>query len=122
MAAPDEARDTGRISTSSYKKSGHRPMQMVVSSSSKKPGQGKNNRDKSFGARASGLKEKRGRQEQGGRPTDVVGEREITFVPTKNERPQRRQQQERDEGGERSPEGAQRRRSRHIGEPNLTLR
>ncbi|KAF2143708.1 uncharacterized protein K452DRAFT_317162 [Aplosporella prunicola CBS 121167] len=98
-APPDEARDTGRISTSSYKKSGHRPMQMVVSSSSKKPGQGKNNRDKSFGARASGLKEKRGRQEQGGRSTDVVGEREITFVPAKKERPQRRQQ-EMDEGDE----------------------
>lgn len=75
--------DNGRISSSSYKKAGHKSQrgpQMVVSSSSRKPQQ---HRDKSFGARVSKLKE---RAPAVTTNTTVVGEREITFQPAKKQK------------------------------------
>jgi len=93
----DDARDKNRISSSTYKKSGHRTQgsgprgpQMRVSKSSvggKKPasGNGTGRRDRSFGALAAGLKDREsgggvgagGRSRAGG----VVGEKEVTFAP-----------------------------------------
>ncbi|KAF4541849.1 hypothetical protein BFW01_g3675 [Lasiodiplodia theobromae] len=94
----EKEKDTGRISSSTYKKSGHRPMpQMVVSSSKKKPSQ--TNRDRSFGARAANLK---GKPRTGGAAAaggaTVVGEREITFAPKGREKPQRGPREGGDEG------------------------
>lgn len=78
--------DKNRISSSSYKKSGHhnrdqRRPQMVVSSTGKRPQQG---RDKTFGSRVSKLKD--GEAPRRGGNTLVVGEREITFAPEKKSR------------------------------------
>ncbi|KAF2729534.1 nucleolar protein 10 [Polyplosphaeria fusca] len=74
------SQDKNRISTSEYKKSGHKSQrgpQMVVSSSNRKPRQ---SRDQTFGSRVSKLKDRRA-------PTSanntVVGERQITFAPAK---------------------------------------
>ncbi|KAK8190013.1 WD repeat protein [Phyllosticta capitalensis] len=79
----EQDKDAGRISSSSYKKSGHRPMpQMVVSSSNKKQGQAK---AKSFGSLAANLKEKR-KGEGRASGLGVVGEREITFAPTQKQK------------------------------------
>ena len=71
-AAP-KAQDSGRISSVSYKKSGHRPQQPQMRvTSSKKPQQA---RDRSFGSRA-----KQSRPAKTNTST-VVGEREMTFAP-----------------------------------------
>ncbi|KAL8867217.1 MAG: hypothetical protein Q9174_005804 [Haloplaca sp. 1 TL-2023] len=98
---PDvKAKDTGRVSSSSYKKSGHRSQQQpqVRVSSSKAPHRAK---DRSFGDRAERVKV--------GRPSSgtVVGEREITFAPErktkgvkKAERPERQRKE-----GRRSASG-----------------
>ncbi|KAF1995377.1 WD40 repeat-like protein [Amniculicola lignicola CBS 123094] len=75
--------DNGRISSASYKKAGHRDPrapQMLVSSSSGKP---KQNRDKTFGTRVSKLKDQKVRGSSA-RNTTVVGEKEITFAPTRH--------------------------------------
>ncbi|KAF2009495.1 WD40 repeat-like protein [Aaosphaeria arxii CBS 175.79] len=77
--------DKNRISSSSYKKSGHNKTkgpQMVVSSSNKRHDQ--RNRDKSFGSRVSKLKDRDVPTKS--KNTIVVGEREITFAPEKKGR------------------------------------
>ena len=77
-----KAKDQGRISSTSYKRSGHRPQQkpQMRVSSSKGITQAK---DQSFGSRA----------EQGKRAkvniSTVVGEREITFAPERKSRTQK---------------------------------
>lgn len=71
--------DNTRISTASYKKSGHnkRPgPQMHISSSTRKA---EPTRDRTFGARVSKLKDARPSANKS--TTTVVGEREITFAP-----------------------------------------
>ncbi|KAF2117158.1 WD40-repeat-containing domain protein [Lophiotrema nucula] len=76
--------DKNRISSASYKKSGHKSQrgpQMVVSSSARKPQQ---SRDTTFGSRVGKLKDRR-TPNRGS--TAVVGEREITFAPS--EKPKR---------------------------------
>lgn len=78
--------DKNRISSSSYKKSGHkskeqRGPQMVVSTSGRRPQQSHN---QTFGSRVSKLKEREGPKRGGN--TIVVGEREITFQPEKKSR------------------------------------
>ncbi len=67
--------DNGRLSSASYKRSGHRSQrpQMQVSSS-KKPQQ---RRDRSFGSRAERVKTSKASTGA------VVGEREVTFAPEK---------------------------------------
>jgi ribosome biogenesis protein ENP2 len=89
---PQDA-DKNRISSSAYKKSGHKsqrgPQMVVSSSNSRKP----ERRDKSFGARVSKLKD--GRPSRAGGKTSVVGEREITFAP---ERKSKRPAAEQDHG------------------------
>lgn len=79
-ATKEKPQDNGRISSSSYKRSGHRSQrpQMIVSSSNRKP---QGSRDRSFGSRATSLKEKKASFSGGAR--GVVGEKEITFAPTK---------------------------------------
>ena len=67
--------DNGRISSASYKRSGHRSQQPQMHvSSSRKPQQF---RDRSFGSRAEQVKASRASD------GTVVGEREITFAPEK---------------------------------------
>ncbi|KAL4895077.1 WD repeat protein [Aspergillus ambiguus] len=63
---------SGKISTSSYKRT-RRPPQMQVSSSSNVH----STRDRSFGSRAQNMKSKQKLSRRGG----VVGEREVTFTP-----------------------------------------
>ena len=90
------AEDTGRISSFSYKRSGHRSQQMHVTSS-KKPQQ---KRDRSFGSRAALTRK--------GRPhsSTVVGERVITFAPERTISAQGIKREEgRREEGRRSASG-----------------
>ena len=91
--------DNGRISSASYKRSGHRSQrpQMRVSSS-KKPQQ---SRDRSFGSRAE--KVKTSKASTGA----VVGEREITFATEKKGKIQQVERTEgrRDRKGRRSASG-----------------
>ncbi|KAI8931754.1 hypothetical protein NX059_011394 [Plenodomus lindquistii] len=110
--------DAGRVSSTSYKKSGHNdprtgaPPQMLVSSSgARKSGAGgAEKRDKSFGSRVSKLKE-RGPRREGGTTTTVVGEREITFQPERKVRKKAtgndggQSDRRRDESGRRNASG-----------------
>lgn len=84
--------DTNRISSSSYKKAGHRskqPTLQITSSRNPKP-----SRDRSFGSRAEQHKTSKATTQSLG------GEREITFAPEKTKKPQKmeRPQKRRDEG------------------------
>ena len=76
-------RDKGRISSASYKKSGHRSQrtrapQMVVSSSSGR--RARPEQDRSFGVRAASLSSGK---KNVGKSFGVVGEKEMTFAPQK---------------------------------------
>ena len=76
-----KTKDDGRISSVSYKRSGHRPQQPQMRvTSSKKPQQA---RDRSFGSRA-----KQSRPSKTNAST-VVGEREITFAPERKKKAQK---------------------------------
>ncbi|KAL8954364.1 MAG: hypothetical protein Q9183_007165 [Haloplaca sp. 2 TL-2023] len=91
---PDvKAKDAGRVSSSSYKKSGHRPQQPQIRvSSSKVPHRAK---DRSFGDRAERVKVSRPSE------ATVVGEREITFAPerkTKGAKKAEKPERQRKEG------------------------
>ena len=91
-------KDSGRISSVSYKRSGHRPQQPQMRvTSSVKPGQ---TRDRSFASRAAQRKTSKGIS------STIVGEREITFAP---ERKRKAQKVERPDGrrdkGRRSASG-----------------
>lgn len=82
-AAKEKSQNDGRISSSSYKKAGHqsqRTPQMVVSSSNKKP---QRSHDKTFASRVSKLKDSRAQTSSN---TIVVGEREITFAPSRKQK------------------------------------
>lgn len=102
----DAKNDRNRISSTSYRKAGHRnrrPEQqprMVVSSSNARNRPQEKRRDRSFGALAAGLSEKQ--RLTGGRRGGEVGEKEITFAPARVEkkRPQRR-----DEGADEGDNG-----------------
>ncbi|KAL8951518.1 MAG: hypothetical protein Q9222_002509 [Ikaeria aurantiellina] len=90
--------DTGRISSSSYKKSGHRPQQPQVRISSSRAPQRK--KDKSFGDRVE--HSKTSKQSNG----TVVGEREMTFAPArKSKEGERKQNPPARQGGRRSASG-----------------
>lgn len=90
----------GRISSASYKRSGHRAQQqpkMRVTSSSKAPQQAK---DRSFGSRAERSKTAKATT------TRVVGEREITFAPERKSTLQKSEPTERRrDKGRRSASG-----------------
>ena len=76
-----KAKDSGRISSVSYKRSGHRPQQPQMRvTSSKKPQQA---RDRSFGSRAERSKSTKTNT------STVVGEREITFAPERKKKTQK---------------------------------
>jgi ribosome biogenesis protein ENP2 len=78
------APDNNRISSSSYKKAGHKSQRgpdMVVSSSHMR--RARPSRDSSFGSRVSKLKDKASSTSRS--TTTVVGEREITFAPEKKQ-------------------------------------
>ncbi len=75
-------KETGRISSVSYKRSGHRPQQPQMRvTSSKKPQQA---RDRSFGSRAE-----RSKSTKTNTTSTVVGEREITFAPERKRKAQK---------------------------------
>lgn len=86
--------DKNRISSSNYRKAGHRdqrgPQMVVSSSNTKKTGP---SRDTTFGSRVSKLKDRKPKSTGG--TTTVVGEREITFAP------ERKQKKRPDDGGQR---------------------
>lgn len=89
-----KTKDSGRISSISYKRSGHRPQQPQMRvTSSKKPQQA---RDLSFGSRAKQSKPAKTNASM------VVGEREITFAPGRKKKAQKventRTDQRRDKG------------------------
>lgn len=91
-----KAKDSGRLSSISYKRSGHRPQnpQMIVSSS-KKP---LSSQDRSFASRA--------KQQKHTKTTAVRtigGEREITFVPEKKRQAQA--VEEKKDGNQRRDKG-----------------
>lgn len=74
-------KDSGRISSVSYKRSGHRPQQPQMRiTSSRKPQKA---RDRSFGSRAERSQLKRTNT------STVVGEREITFAPERKNKAQK---------------------------------
>ena len=76
-----KTQDTGRISSVSYKRSGHRPQQPQMRvTSSRKPQQA---RDRSFGSRAERSKSTKTNR------SFVVGEREITFAPERKRKAQK---------------------------------
>ena len=93
-----KAKDSGRISSASYKKSGHRTQQPQMHvTSSRKPQQAK---DQSFGSRAERSKTTKPRISR------VVGEREITFAPQKKEKLREEEPRaKRKEQGRRSASG-----------------
>ena len=77
-----KSKDHGRISSTSYKRSGHRPQQqpqMLVSSSKR----GSQAKDRTFGSRAERSKSAKINT------STVVGEREITFAPARNNKAQK---------------------------------
>ncbi|KAK1916675.1 hypothetical protein P3342_012300 [Pyrenophora teres f. teres] len=84
--------DTSRISSSNYKKSGHKSQrnnapEMVVSSSNQRKSAstgGSSAKDRTFGSRVSKLKERK--PVAGASTTTVVGEREITFAPERKQK------------------------------------
>jgi len=99
--------DANRISSSSYKKSGHRSQRpedqprMVVSSSqgSRRQPQ-EQRRDRSFGSLAAGLPSRSSNRASGGTTaagkSGEVGEKSITFAPERTQ--QERRPERRDEG------------------------
>lgn len=92
-------KDSGRISSTSYKRVGHRPQQQpqMHVSSSKKPSQAK---DRSFGSRAE---RSRGTKLNA---STVAGEREITFAPERKSKTQKVELTERPRNkGRRSASG-----------------
>lgn len=93
-----KAKDSGRVSSNSYKKAGHRTQQPQMHvTSSKKPQQAK---DRSFGSRAERSKAVKPST------TRVVGEREITFAPEKKGKvPKVERTGERRDKGRRSASG-----------------
>ena len=94
-----KSKDHGRISSTSYKRSGHRPQQqpqMLVSSSKR----GSQAKDRTFGSRAERSKSAKVNT------STVVGEREITFAPERNSKAQKvAPPEKRREKGRRSASG-----------------
>ncbi|XP_014555800.1 hypothetical protein COCVIDRAFT_38510 [Bipolaris victoriae FI3] len=95
-----------RISSSSYKKSGHRSQrgpEMHVSSSHNNANNHRSSaaaKDKTFGSRVSKLKPSKHAASSSSRSnTTVVGEREITFAPERKQK--KRQGHDGEEGGQR---------------------
>jgi ribosome biogenesis protein ENP2 len=80
-----QTEDKSRISSSNYKKAGHRsqrgPEMVVSNQNAKKNGP---SRDKTFGSRVSKLKDRK--PASSANTTTVVGEREITFAPEKKQK------------------------------------
>jgi ribosome biogenesis protein ENP2 len=104
--------DKSRISSSSYKKSGHRdpragPQMVVSSSNTRKSGPSKV--DKSFGSRVSKLKDRK--PTTAASSTTVVGEREITFAP---ERKQKKRPEQEGQRHDRRKEGDRRNASNNV--------
>ena len=95
-----KAKDSGRISSISYKRSGHRPQQpqmRVMSSKGVKPA-----KDRTFGSRAERFKAEKGAV------SSVGGEREITFAPERKGKPpkvERQKPDQRRDKGRRSASG-----------------
>lgn len=81
----DQGDDKRRVGSSNYKKAGHknREPRMQVSSSGKDARRQKSNAGRSFGDLASRAPDRTEKRSGAGRGGDVVGEKEVTFAPTK---------------------------------------
>ena len=109
-----EKQDNSRISSSAYRKAGHRSQragpEMVVSSSyQRKSGSSAMAKDKTFGSRVSKLKDRKPAKSASN--TTVVGEREITFAPEKKQRKRPEQEGQRHD---RRKEGMRRNASNNV--------
>ncbi|CAO2647621.1 Nn.00g085430.m01.CDS01 [Neocucurbitaria sp. VM-36] len=107
---PQQKEDPSRISSSNYRKAGHRDQrgpQMVVSSSNTRKSGPK--RDSTFGSRVSKLKDPK--PSSSANTTTVVGEREITFAP---ERKQKKRSEESGQRHDRRKEGNRRNASNNV--------
>lgn len=97
-----KVRDSGRISSSSYKRSGHRPQnpQMIISSSKKRL----SSQDRSFASRVNQQKHTKTTAVR-----TIGGEREITFMPEKKRKAlaieEKRDANQRRDKGRRSASG-----------------
>ncbi|KAG9536820.1 WD40 repeat-like protein, partial [Aureobasidium melanogenum] len=110
----DNTVDKNRISSTNYRKSGHKPKQPQMSVSSSQPknkNANANRRDRSFGSLAQNLRDQ---PKSSIRSGGVVGEKEVTFAPQKvQKRPQRPRESyggDIDDGnGRKVPRGKERR-------------
>ncbi|KAG9832892.1 WD40 repeat-like protein, partial [Aureobasidium melanogenum] len=110
----DNTVDKNRISSTNYRKSGHKPKQPQMSVSSSLPknkNANANRRDRSFGSLAQNLRDQ---PKSSIRSGGVVGEKEVTFAPQKvQKRPQRPRESyggDVDDGnGRKVPRGKERR-------------
>ncbi|KAF8243085.1 WD40 repeat-like protein [Wilcoxina mikolae CBS 423.85] len=83
-----------RISSSAYRKSGHDTRGFAPMSKNQKVAKRK---EKSFGSRVAGVQEQVPREPRGGFGGSGLGDKEVTFVPQKREKPKRKDGNE--EGG-----------------------
>ncbi|KAI4656929.1 uncharacterized protein J4E78_006820 [Alternaria triticimaculans] len=109
-----EKQDNSRISSSAYRKAGHRsqragPEMVVSSSNQRKSGSSAMAKDKTFGSRVSKLKDRKPAKSASN--TTVVGEREITFAPEKKQRKRPEQEGQRHD---RRKEGGRRNASNNV--------
>lgn len=107
-----EKQDNSRISSSAYRKAGHRSQrgpEMVVSSSNQRKSGSATAKDKTFGSRVSKLKDRKPAKSASN--TTVVGEREITFAPEKKQRKRPEQEGQRHD---RRKEGGRRNASNNV--------
>lgn len=108
-----EKQDNSRISSSAYRKAGHRSQrsgpEMVVSSSNQRKSGSTTAKDKTFGSRVSKLKDRKPAKSTSN--TTVVGEREITFAPEKKQRKRPEQEGQRHD---RRKEGGRRNASNNV--------
>lgn len=84
-AAPKKKEPEMRISSSAYRKSGHDTRGFAPVSQNQKIAARK---EKTFGARVTKVSERAPREPRGGFGGSGLGDKEVTFVPTRRERPQ----------------------------------
>jgi ribosome biogenesis protein ENP2 len=123
-------RSKGRIGNASYKKSGHQsrkqreqkpgPMMQVSSSNKQAIDRQRARQTKSFGDLASSLKS-RGSNASGERRGDVVGEKEVTFAPSKPAKKQQRSNEDAD-AGRSAPRGGREKKERRSASGNTFRR
>ena len=116
----DEQANKGRVGSASYKKSGHQskeqrqqsrpgPKMQISSSNSNNVKQQRARHWKSFGDLASGLSARSGNRIAGERGGGAVGEKEVTFAPSKQGKKQHRAPERSESNGRDAARGKERR-------------